>query len=152
VRLLAQTVHPRVLDDLGLAAALRKLARDASRGSGIDVDVTAPRETNALPYGAAAVLYRVAQEAVRNAIRHADPRRIRLTVTVDPSMARLEVLDDGQGFDVRAHEKQPRGTGLVSIRDRLALVDGTLDVRSATGGGTTIIASIPLSPVSKSND
>jgi signal transduction histidine kinase len=147
VRLLAQSVHPRVLDDLGLVAALRKLGRDASRGTGIDVDVVAPPEIAALPQNVAAVLYRVAQEAVRNAIQHAAPRHVHVTVTREAALVRLEVRDDGRGFDYAPLERRPGGSGLIAMRDRLTVLEGTLEVRTAAGGGgTTIIASIP-SPV-----
>src|SRR5204862_1126744 len=99
VRLLAQSVHPRVLDDLGLIAALRKLGRDASSGTGIDVDVIAPPEIAALPPNVATVLYRVAQEAVRNAVQHAAPRHIYVTAMVDSTGVHLEVREDGSGID-----------------------------------------------------
>ncbi|HEY9228010.1 MAG TPA: ATP-binding protein [Gemmatimonadaceae bacterium] len=148
VRSLAQTVHPRVLDDLGLTAALRKLARDASAGTGIDADVTAQGDLSALPRAAAVVLYRVAEEAVRNAVQHAAPRHIRLTASLERSTARLEVRDDGRGFDYSRFDEQPDGNGgLASMRDRLTVVEGSLDVRTAKGGGTAIVATIPLSPV-----
>ena len=145
VRLLAQSVHRRVLDDLGLVAALRKLGRDTSTGTGIDVDVVAPAEIAALPRNVSAVLYRVAQEAVRNAVQHGAPRHIHVTVTLEPASVRLEVRDDGRGFD-HGNGRQPRGSGLIAMRDRLTVVEGLLDVRSAAGGGgTTVVASIPKS-------
>jgi signal transduction histidine kinase len=146
VRALAQSVHPRVLDDLGLTAALRKLVRDASTGTGIDVDVNTQGDLSVLPRGVAAVLYRVAQEAVRNAVRHAAPRHIRLTASIDASTARLEVRDDGRGFDYSGFETQPHRNGLASMRDRLTVIEGSLDVHTATGGGTAIVATIPLAP------
>ncbi len=151
VRTLAQTVHPRVLDDLGLVAALRKLSRDASHGTGIDVDVNAAAAAGELPQAVAAVLYRVAQEAVRNAVRHAAPQHIHVTVSVDPTLARLEVLDDGRGFDLESVERDRHGMGLLSMRERVALIDGWLEVRTAEGGGTAVVASIPLTPAPDRN-
>lgn len=146
VRLLAQSVYPRVLDDLGLIAALRKLGRDASTGTGIDVDVVAPDAIASLPRNISAVLYRVAQEAVRNAVQHASPKHIHLTVTMSDRVVRLEVRDDGRGFDYAPFERRSSGSGLIAMRDRLTVLEGELDVRSAPGGGgTTIIASIPRS-------
>lgn len=146
VRFLAQTVHPRVLDDLGLTAALRTLVRDASTGTGIDADVSEQGDVSMLPRASAAVLYRIAQEAVRNAVRHAAPRHVRVTVSVEKSIARLEVRDDGRGFDYSKFDNQRRGSGLASMRDRLTVVEGRLDVRTAMDGGTAIVATIPLSP------
>ena len=144
VRLLSHTVHPRVLDDLGLVAALQKLARDSSHGTGIDLDVEAPAGIPRLPQPVAAVLYRVAQESVRNAIKHASPRNVRLVLHQDQETARLEVLDDGCGFDLQEAQRRRPGMGLLSMRERVSLVDGSLDFRTAPGNGTTVTASIPL--------
>lgn len=144
VRALAQTVHPQVLDDLGLPAALRKLARDASKGSGVDVDVEISGEKKLFREAVSAALYRIAEEAVRNAIEHGAPRRVHVSLGIDESLACLAVRDDGRGFDLAAFERHPHGTGLASMRDRLLLLDGSLDVRTAVGGGTAIIASIPI--------
>jgi signal transduction histidine kinase len=146
VRLLSHTVHPRVLDDLGLVAALQKLARDSSHGTGIDVEVAAPAVAPPLPQPVASTLYRVAQESVRNAIRHASPHKVRLAVELDADAARLEVLDDGCGFDLQEAQRRRPGMGLLSMRERVSLVDGTLDIRTAPGNGTTVTASIPLRP------
>jgi len=153
VRLLSQSLHPRVLDDLGLVPALQKLARDSTNGTGIDIDVDARAGAGVLPPSVATVLYRVAQEAVRNAVRHASARRIRIVLQMDATAARLEVYDDGIGFDVAAVEQAPPVpmSGLHSMRERVGLVDGGLEVKSAPRGGTTIIATVPLSttPLSK---
>ena len=146
VRMLAQTVHPRVLDDLGLPAALRKLARDSSSGTGIEVDVAASGAVSDVPHPIAAVLYRVAQEAVRNAIRHASPRHVWLTLEVDTTTACLEIRDDGRGFDLAAAERERRGMGLLSMRERVTLVDGSLELHTAKEGGTAVIATLPLMP------
>jgi signal transduction histidine kinase len=147
VRLISQTLHPRLLDDLGLAPALHKLARDSTNGTGIDVDVDAHEASRALPASVASVLYRVAQEAVCNAVRHASARHIRIALLADDTVARLEVHDDGIGFDVRLLERGRDGRpgGLHSLRERVALVDGALEVNSAPRGGTTIVATVPLS-------
>ncbi|HEX5829622.1 MAG TPA: histidine kinase, partial [Gemmatimonadaceae bacterium] len=100
VRLLAHTVHPRVLDDLGLPAALRALAREArARCGGVVIDVAADTEERWLPAPVAATLYRVAQEGMTNALHHAAPRAIHVRLVVDARDARLELADDGAGFD-----------------------------------------------------
>jgi signal transduction histidine kinase len=146
VRFLSQSLHPRVLDDLGLVPALQKLARDSTNGTGIDADVDARSGSEGLPAGVASVLYRVAQEAVRNAILHASAHRIRIVLHRDEAAATLEVYDDGVGFDVDAFERkdpEPRG-GLLSLRERVALVDGAFEIKSAAQGGTTIVATVPL--------
>jgi signal transduction histidine kinase len=142
VRLLSHTVHPRVLDDLGLVPALRKLARDSSTGTGIDVDVEANTDGSSIPHPVAAVLYRVAQEAVRNAVRHAAPHHVRVVLHQQNGTATLDVLDDGKGFDLQEAEQRRPGMGLLSMRERVSLVDGELAIRTAPGDGTAISATV----------
>jgi signal transduction histidine kinase len=146
VRVLSHSVHPAVLDDLGLEAALRKLARDSSHGNGIDIDVSATPGLDRIPQNVAAVLYRVAQEAVRNAVRHAAPTRVRINLLRSPASVTLEVHDNGRGFELEAEERRRTGMGLLSMRERAALIDGTVDIKTAAGGGTTVTAIVPLPP------
>jgi signal transduction histidine kinase len=91
-----------------------------------------------------AVLYRVAQEAIRNATRHASPRRIQIRLFASRPSVTLDIHDDGKGFDLAASERHRTGIGLLSMRERVALVDGTLDIKTAPGSGTTVSATIPL--------
>ncbi|HUF30129.1 MAG TPA: sensor histidine kinase [Gemmatimonadaceae bacterium] len=145
VRLLAHDVYPRVLDNLGLNAALQKLAREAGDGdAGLTIDVDADDSARGLSPGVAAVLYQVAKEGVSNAMRHAAPRTIGIKVAATAQSARLEVADDGNGFDLLEAEQPRRGMGLFAMRERLSLVDGELDIISHPGGGTRIIATVPL--------
>lgn len=146
IRLLSQTMHPALLDDLGLEAALRKLARDMTSATSvdIDVDVAASLSHARLPTNVEAVFYRVAQEAVRNATRHGGPHRVRLQLTRQANTATLDVHDDGRGFDLAQADRERRGMGLLSMRERVALVDGWLEIKTAVGSGTTISATVPL--------
>jgi signal transduction histidine kinase len=86
----------------------------------------------------------VAQEAVRNATRHASPRRVDVVLRLLGREAKLEVHDDGAGFDLADAERRRPGMGLFTMRERVALVDGEFEVRTAPGNGTTVMASIPL--------
>ncbi|HEX4469056.1 MAG TPA: sensor histidine kinase [Gemmatimonadaceae bacterium] len=144
VRLLSHTVHPRVLDDLGIVAALKKLGREVGDVSGIDIEVTSDTRGQAVPPTAAAVLYRVAQTAVHNVAKHAAADHVDLRLTVHGSDAVLEVIDDGRGFDVEDAEKRRPGMGLFTMRERVALAGGRFDVRSTLGSGTRITAAVPL--------
>jgi signal transduction histidine kinase len=148
VRQLSLSVHPRVLEDLGLVAALQMLARESSNGTGIVVDVNATMLAVRIPKAAASILYRVAQESVRNAARHGSPRTIRIIVRGDVRSATIEVHDDGHGFDPAMAANPRRGSGLHTLRERLALVDGKLDVKTAPNSGTTLEATIPIHAVS----
>jgi signal transduction histidine kinase len=143
VRSLSHTIHPRVLDDLGLAAALEWLARQSREQDALDVEVFAD-DGPAVSKLPASVLYRVAQEALRNAVRHAGARRVELWLRQAPGTATLEVVDDGRGFDVRRAEERRPGMGLFSMRERVGLVNGTLAVVSAPGRGTRIVATVPV--------
>ncbi len=143
VRTLSHTIHPRVLDDLGLAAALEWLARRTREQSGITTAVSATVD-GAPPVAVASVLYRVAQEAIRNAVRHASPTQIAISLEATNRVARLIVSDDGCGFDVRAAEAARPGMGLFIMRERLDLVHGQLEITSDPGGGTDVRAAVPL--------
>ena len=143
VRLLSHTLHPRVLDDLGLMPALRKLARDTSATTRVQVDVDVSLAATPIPPRDAAVLYRVAQEAVRNAVRHASPANVRVALRSDLQSAQLSVSDDGNGFDPAMAAGSGAGLGLLSMRERVALVDGRLEITSQSGRGTTVLAVIP---------
>ena len=151
VRVLSHTLHPRVLDDLGLVAALEKLARDAATGSNVSIDVDANPGVQ-VPRGVESVLYRVAQEGVRNAIGHGSPRHLAIRVRADDRTARLEVRDDGAGFDLAAADRRRAGMGLLSMRERVALVDGELDITTAPGRGTTLVATVPITSGDHTND
>lgn len=143
VRLISQTVYPGVLDNLGLEPALRKLARDSANGSGVGIIVNAELGEGRLPHTLETALYRVAQEAVRNATRHAQPHSIRIDLACTSDAATLSVLDDGAGFDVGEAERRRPGTGLLSMRERVSLVDGHLRITSSPGRGTTVLATVP---------
>lgn len=146
VKLLAHTVHPRVLDDLGLAAALRLLAREAEDRSTVRFHVEAGNGLDQLPPSHASVLYRVAQEAANNAVRHGQPQTVTLRASLSGGVARLEVVDDGMGFDVEVAERNRPGMGLFTMRERASLVGGALEIHSERRRGTRVIATVPTAP------
>ena len=146
VRDLSHTVHPRVLDDLGLPAAIEWLARSVADEHGVVVGVEVRLDPELVPRRAATALYAVAREALGNAVRHGRPDDVRIVLRAADGRIRLEITDDGSGFDVRDARARADGAGLFAIRERLALVDGELDVTSAPGEGTRIVATTPLSP------
>jgi len=150
VRMLAHTVHPRVLDDLGLTAALERLAREARERGIADVHVVADADTGRIAPATASVLYRVAQEAVANALRHGEPRSMTIRVADLDGAIALEVADDGRGFDVVDAERRRPGMGLFTMRERVTLVDGQFMVTSQPGTGTRVRAIVPLEPAQSS--
>lgn len=143
VRLLSHTVYPRILDDLGLPAALEWLTRRAREQDSVDIRVEVVGEGHPSPTQSAA-LYRVAQEAIRNVVRHSGAARVVIRLTLSGHSATLDVSDDGRGFDVAAAESQRPGMGLFAMRERVSLVDGSFRVDSKPGHGTTVRAAVPM--------
>jgi signal transduction histidine kinase len=141
VRTLSHTVYPRVLDDLGLAAALEWLARRARERGVLAALVRAQDMGGKVPPAAASVLYGVAQEALRNAERHSEAAAVRIALRAGKGTATLEVADDGRGFDV---DSAPAGEGLRGMRERALFVGGTVTVLSQPGAGTRVRLSVPL--------
>jgi PAS domain S-box-containing protein len=133
LRELARGIHPAVLTDRGLVAALETLVRRAP----VPVEVKAPDER--LPEAIEAAAYYVIAEAVTNAVKHATPSAIDVTVSVPNGRVVVEICDDGCGGADPAG-----GTGLSGLADRVAALDGTLRVESAASGGTRVVAEIPL--------
>lgn len=129
-------------DGLGLDGALQRLAERFERETGVQVPLTVAGDLT-LSRDAEVVVLRCAQEALANARKHARARSVAVTVTPIPeARVRLEVADDGIGFDA---DTAPDGFGLSGMSERLALVGGTLRVTSAPGAGTVIVAELPAS-------
>lgn len=144
IRQLAHEIHPRVLEDLGLPAALRELAREAAGGPTTIVRVFAPGNTLPIPPATAIPLYWVAREALTNALRHAKPSQVNIHLTTEDARATLLVEDDGPGFDVARAERSQNGTGLFAMRERASLAKGSFEIRSAPGTGTTVSVQAPM--------
>jgi signal transduction histidine kinase len=139
-------LRPAALDEIGVIAALEALVDRTASVSEIAVELDADLAHDAdLPPTRLAphiesTLYRLVQEALTNVIKHAGATRATVTVREDPERVRVEVRDDGEGFDTGAVS---RGFGLVGMRERVALARGTLEVDSAPGRGTTVRAEFP---------
>lgn len=144
VRSLAQTVHPRVLDDLGLGAALQSLARECELRTTVRVEVVVGDSAGEIPLATSSVLFRVAQEALANALRHGGAQHVTLRAGVEDGIVRVEIADDGVGFRVDEAERRRPGMGLFVMRERVALLDGTLALESTPGRGTRVIACVPV--------
>jgi two-component system, NarL family, sensor kinase len=137
-------LRPPILDDLGLAGGLASLARSTPQLD-LDVDLADHR----LPEHVEIALYRIAQECVQNIVKHARATVAGLRFDVHDSIARLEVTDDGIGFDASMTTAQRDGMGgygLRSMVERAELVGGRVRIRSRPGGGTTVTVSVPLRP------
>ena len=150
IRRIAVELRPPALDDFGLVAALRRLVESTTAG-GIRVDVAAtyPDETRMDPMVETAI-YRVVQEAVSNAVKHANPSTISITMTHRGDQLLATVEDDGDGFSPQA--VAPGRLGLVGMRERAAILGGDVTIESREGRGTTIHARIPTNSEPTPND
>lgn len=142
VRRLAVELRPRVLDDLGLVAALERLTSGVSEQSGMAVELEANLGDARLPEEIETVLYRVIQEALNNVLKHAGAKHVSVVVSRKDGSVTAVVEDDGRGF-VKP-QSGDQGVGLLGMGERLALVDGRLTVESREGAGTTVVAEVPL--------
>ena len=133
---------PTVLDDLGLLPALEFLAEKVGRRTGIQVRVIG-EGSGRLPPAVEMALYRVAQEALNNAVKHAAARAVWIELQRLPHEVTCSVRDDGKGFDA-ARRPAVRGLGLIGIRERLSALGGSLRLVTRPANGTTIHAAIPL--------
>jgi two-component system sensor histidine kinase UhpB len=148
VRKLAVELRPATLDDLGLLAALEAYTDSySSRNSVLVAFSTDGFDTwdSRLPSQVELVLYRVIQEALTNAAKHANAQTLRVELCRRREEVVAAVEDDGRGFDVEEMMRsRERGLGLFGMQERLALVGGQLDIDSARGRGTRIHARVPL--------
>lgn len=142
VHSLARQLHPSILDDLGLAEALRSEGERFAREARVEVDLELAEIAPKPAHESALCLFRVAQEALRNVAHHARASRVAILLRRAGEDLELEVRDNGVGFDPGAGSR--RGIGHVSLRERLHLVGGRLEIASAPGSGTSVLARVPL--------
>ncbi len=147
VRRMARELRPTILDDLGLVEAVRAHAHDLSARGLARIAVEATGCEERLDPTRELVLYRVIQEALSNAVKHADARVIVVTLTRSAGAITATVSDNGQGFDpatVVVPSPTGQGLGLLGMRERLTLVGGKLEIDALPGAGTTVLAMVPL--------
>jgi two-component system sensor histidine kinase UhpB len=147
VRRLGHELRPPALDDLGLRAALEDLANRMSEQMGIPVTFAASDIKRRLDPGVELVLYRVAQEALTNAWKHAGASEVSVDVRREDDNVIMTINDDGRGFDAQSpstSDGRGIGMGLFGMAERVELVGGTLLVDGARHPGTRITATIPL--------
>lgn len=139
VRSTAERVRPPRLEERGLDSALRELARSCGASAHLTADAGA-----GLSPTVSVEVFRIAQEALANAVRHATASAIRLRIAVIGEGVLLEISDDGRGF--RPSAVKPRCLGLAGMRERAATIGGQLKVWSAPGRGTTVSLLVPVAP------
>jgi signal transduction histidine kinase len=156
LRKVMTNLRPSQLDDLGLVPTLRwYLKEHAERHPELQVNLEAGQLSRRLPSNAETVLFRVVQEALSNVVRHAQATEVTLTLTQGQNSVRLEVKDNGVGFDAGAIAKpaeaaRASGWGLVGMRERVALVGGQFTIQSQLSHGTRVIVELPLQTTGRS--
>ena len=147
VRDLALLLRPSMLDDLGLTPALNWHARETSKRTGLNVVVSADDTIDSLPDEHRTCIYRLVQEAVNNAVRHAKARTVEVTVRREHQKVNVTVQDDGAGFDTRFM----RGLGLLGMEERVRRLGGRLKISSEPGRGTMVHAGLPVAELDQRN-
>jgi signal transduction histidine kinase len=142
LRALITDLRPAALDELGAQAALETLTARVAQQSGLEialhVDLGGAGERHVTEIES--TTYRLVQEGLTNVVKHADARHVQVRVTDVEETVEIVLHDDGRGFDA---DGETHGFGLIGMRERVALVHGTLDVETAPGEGTTLRARIP---------
>jgi len=138
IRRLVYNLRPPALDQLGLIGALQDSA--AQYAGSLAVSVQSPPNLPPLPAAVEVAIYRICQEALTNIIRHARARSARVSLTRSDGQIILSIADDGQGLVPGGRT----GVGLTSMRERAAEVGGSLSIESCAGGGTRVVATLPL--------
>jgi signal transduction histidine kinase len=150
VRRLSLDLRPPQLDDLGLRAALHWLVKRHTLEDGPAIELEAPEDLPRLPAQAETACFRIAQEALTNALRHAGATQVRIALKEEDGLFCLDVRDDGRGFDLaaaRARALQGASLGLVGMNERVALAGGELRLASREGDGTHLRARFPLTAI-----
>jgi two-component system sensor histidine kinase UhpB len=144
IRRIALELRPKILEDLGLGEALAWRADELNASGAVRTTLRIDDRDRRLPKDVELALYRIAQESLTNITRHARARTAELRLEHTDDAVRLTVQDDGVGFDVAAPVAHPSGLGVSGMHERMALVGGRLTIDSAPGGGTRVIATVPL--------
>jgi signal transduction histidine kinase len=144
IRDLSHLLHPAILDDLGLMAALESLVNSFSARHSVAVDLRAVDMATRLSAELETAIYRIVQEALSNVAKHAHARNCVVAVEQRAGVVQVIVDDDGSGFDDTRGPAPGLGLGLIGVRERAALLGGTLTVSSARRAGTRLQVELPL--------
>lgn len=153
-RAMIAALAPAPLTESSLRDALGRVAGDFGAAGGLDIGVEVDGDPVPLPMRLEAGLLRIAQGAVSNVVNHAEASAARITLTYAPDEVRLDVVDNGRGFDVDAQALKPSGLGhlgLDAMRSRAAELGGRLDIESAPGGPTALTVAVPVTISHKSD-
>jgi PAS domain S-box-containing protein len=140
---LSHKLHPSKLEHLGLMPAVRSLCVETSQLYNVDIECTGRDVPTSLPQSVALCMYRVAQEALRNMVKHSGARQSKVDISAGPALITMHVSDSGKGFDPDLAAAK-NGLGLISIEERVRGVGGQIVIQSAPSQGTSIEIRVPL--------
>lgn len=146
-RAMIAALQPAALSQTSLVGALDRMAQGFAAAADLNIEVEADGEVTQLPMKLEAVLLRIAQGAVGNVAKHAQATRARITVSYSDDVVRVDIVDNGVGFDVKAVESRPAGLGhigLAAMKRRAEEVSGEVVIESSPGNGTAVSVSVPL--------
>lgn len=141
VRQISRQMHPSILDDLGIEAALQSMCAEVQQIEQTPIHFAAINVDDDIEYRVAFCLYRVCQESLRNVAKHAQAQEVSVVLSRQDDSIQLAVMDSGIGFDPA---RQEVGLGTKSMKERVRLVGGSLSIESQPGEGTSVIVRIPL--------
>ena len=145
VRGMSHQLHPAILDDLGLSAALKALVNEFGKHEAMPATYVSRNLPILSAQPAVTAVYRITQEALRNVAKHAGTTHVKVILENRDGTLHLEVRDTGTGFDMKSEDELPgRGLGMITMKERARLAHGTLYVVSALGEGTSVTADIPF--------
>jgi signal transduction histidine kinase len=139
----ARQLRPRVLDDLGIVAAIKTAIKDFTKVSGIPVELKAPKGSIKLESLKKTVIFRVTQEALINVNKHSKATKVQIRMTLDKQRLVLEIEDNGKSFKKNSKNKS-FGIGIQGMEERVKMVRGDFKISSNEGAGTTVVITIPL--------
>jgi signal transduction histidine kinase len=150
VRQMSHLIHPPVLDDFGIVAAMESMSAKYRDASGLDVRVETSDAGLRFTPAIELLIFRAFQEGMSNIIRHAGAKTVRVRMRLGERMLCLELEDDGRGFDAQAYFRAPpaaAGLGLIGMRERVAHFGGTFQITSRAGRGTLLDVRVPAEPL-----
>jgi signal transduction histidine kinase len=150
IQSISHQLHPSKLEYLGIVGAMKSFCRETGEKQRVDVHFSNENIPAGVPREASICLFRVLQEALRNAMKHSGVRRFEVYLRGVSGGIDLRVSDSGIGFDIES-ENSPRGLGLISMRERVRLAHGTLSIGTTRGRGTTIEAFVPITAANASS-
>lgn len=142
VRRIIYDLRPMALDDLGLLPTIKKYLANIEEFNNIHIDFTALKAEKRLDPKYEVALFRLTQEAVQNAVKHAEPSTIKVRLEVMRDLVVISIIDDGKGFDVAV--KKENSFGIIGMRERVEMLDGSITFHSEIGKGTRVLIKVPL--------